>query len=114
MLTAPSSRAALEMLFDAAPEEAMRTIATAAVREPSLGSGWESTGPGIPALRGTVVLAAGEGSPAVQTVRLQRYATTPFAVTVTGVVVDAVSYTHLRAHETRHDLVCRLLLEKKQ
>src|SRR5450756_2366958 len=30
------------------------------------------------------------------------------------VVVDmeAVSYTHLRAHETRHDLVCRLLLEK--
>src|SRR5450756_1391442 len=25
----------------------------------------------------------------------------------------AVSYTHLRAHETRHDLVCRLLLEKK-
>src|SRR5659263_263908 len=28
--------------------------------------------------------------------------------------VDAVSYTHLRAHETRHDLVCRLLLEKKK
>src|SRR5450756_1990086 len=25
--------------------------------------------------------------------------------------VIAVSYTHLRAHETRHDLVCRLLLE---
>ena len=25
-----------------------------------------------------------------------------------------VSYTHLRAHETRHDLVCRLLLEKKK
>src|SRR5450759_4527609 len=23
---------------------------------------------------------------------------------------EAVSYTHLRAHETRHDLVCRLLL----
>src|SRR5665648_1136346 len=27
---------------------------------------------------------------------------------------SAVSYTHLRAHETRHDLVCRLLLEKKK
>src|SRR5450756_76099 len=26
----------------------------------------------------------------------------------------AVSYTHLRAHETRHDIVCRLLLEKKK
>ena len=25
-----------------------------------------------------------------------------------------VSYTHLRAHETRHDLVCRLLLYKKK
>ena len=26
---------------------------------------------------------------------------------------EAVSYTHLRAHETVLDLVCRLLLEKK-
>ena len=26
----------------------------------------------------------------------------------------SVSYTHLRAHETREDLVCRLLLEKKR
>src|SRR5665648_303148 len=26
----------------------------------------------------------------------------------------SVSYTHLRAHETRHDLVCRLLLDKKK
>src|SRR5450756_2118800 len=25
-----------------------------------------------------------------------------------------VTYTHLRAHETRHDLVCRLLLEKQK
>src|SRR5450756_760127 len=24
--------------------------------------------------------------------------------------VEPVSYTHLRAHETRHDIVCRLLL----
>ena len=29
-------------------------------------------------------------------------------------VVIAVSYTHLRAHETVLDLVCRLLLEKKK
>src|SRR5428012_5021 len=28
--------------------------------------------------------------------------------------IPPVSYTHLRAHETRHDLVCRLLLEKKK
>ena len=28
--------------------------------------------------------------------------------------VNSVSYTHLRAHETRSNLVCRLLLEKKK
>eukprot|EP01017_Pseudomicrothorax_dubius_P034652 TRINITY_DN4775_c0_g1_i11.p1 TRINITY_DN4775_c0_g1~~TRINITY_DN4775_c0_g1_i11.p1 ORF type:complete len:104 (-),score=9.07 TRINITY_DN4775_c0_g1_i11:13-324(-) len=28
--------------------------------------------------------------------------------------VDTVSYTHLRAHETGRNLVCRLLLEKKK
>ena len=28
--------------------------------------------------------------------------------------IQAVSYTHLRAHETCADLVCRLLLEKKK
>ena len=36
---------------------------------------------------------------------------------LTGWGVDtslAVSYTHLRAHETVLDLVCRLLLEKKK
>src|SRR5665648_1145479 len=33
---------------------------------------------------------------------------------VTKEIFAPVSYTHLRAHETRHDLVCRLLLEKKK
>ena len=28
--------------------------------------------------------------------------------------LDSVSYTHLRAHETVLDIVCRLLLEKKK
>ena len=31
-----------------------------------------------------------------------------------GFSIDAVSYTHLRAHETDSYLVCRLLLEKKK
>src|SRR5674476_730400 len=30
-----------------------------------------------------------------------------------GEVLGPVSYTHLRAHETGRNLVCRLLLEKK-
>ena len=44
----------------------------------------------------------------------------PSAIISAGVVLLAmltsrpVSYTHLRAHETVLDLVCRLLLEKKQ
>eukprot|EP00656_Telonema_subtile_P033667 TRINITY_DN3745_c0_g1_i19.p2 TRINITY_DN3745_c0_g1~~TRINITY_DN3745_c0_g1_i19.p2 ORF type:complete len:109 (-),score=18.26 TRINITY_DN3745_c0_g1_i19:6-332(-) len=33
---------------------------------------------------------------------------------ISGPVAKAVSYTHLRAHETVLDLVCRLLLEKKK
>src|SRR5450756_2993412 len=41
-----------------------------------------------------------------------KYQITSGSVTLDG--ADAVSYTHLRAHETRHDLVCRLLLEKKK
>ena len=35
-------------------------------------------------------------------------------VELLGYSYEAVSYTHLRAHETVLDLVCRLLLEKKK
>ena len=35
-------------------------------------------------------------------------------VAALGAGLAAVSYTHLRAHETVLDLVCRLLLEKKK
>ena len=42
------------------------------------------------------------------------YALNGFSVSVEADISGAVSYTHLRAHETRHDLVCRLLLEKKK
>ena len=33
---------------------------------------------------------------------------------ILGTTSGAVSYTHLRAHETGRNLVCRLLLEKKK
>src|SRR5450759_5656100 len=36
----------------------------------------------------------------------------PAPTQVPSTNLGPVSYTHLRAHETRHDLVCRLLLEK--
>ena len=34
-------------------------------------------------------------------------------VTISNYLVTPVSYTHLRAHETVLDIVCRLLLDKK-
>ena len=37
-----------------------------------------------------------------------------YRVHTSGQGVGSVSYTHLRAHETVLDLVCRLLLEKKK
>ena len=39
---------------------------------------------------------------------------TDFSEKTATIFLTSVSYTHLRAHETRHDLVCRLLLEKKK
>ena len=53
--------------------------------------------------------------PRAQVTRTPSWATPPKLVV--GIVVDQmrpVSYTHLRAHETVLDLVCRLLLEKKK
>src|SRR5450759_5753024 len=38
--------------------------------------------------------------------------TLPDGINASRLIAYPVSYTHLRAHETRHDLVCRLLLEK--
>ena len=35
-------------------------------------------------------------------------------IIVKGLTFSPVSYTHLRAHETGRNLVCRLLLEKKK
>src|SRR5450756_2803506 len=46
--------------------------------------------------------------------KFSTYATWWIRQAVTRAIADPVSYTHLRAHETRHDLVCRLLLEKKK
>src|SRR5678815_565603 len=39
---------------------------------------------------------------------------TAVSTVATGPTTRAVSYTHLRAHETPEHLVCRLLLEKKK
>src|SRR5450756_1338037 len=40
--------------------------------------------------------------------------TIPISTAQVAAPMEPVSYTHLRAHETRHDIVCRLLLEKKK
>ena len=48
------------------------------------------------------------------TLTLNAVATDNCGVASIAYSINAVSYTHLRAHETVLDLVCRLLLEKKQ
>ena len=60
-------------------------------------------GDGVSSGTKTIVVSVIEGS-------------SPFYLTGTGnaSILVTVSYTHLRAHETREDLVCRLLLEKKK
>src|SRR5678816_1644182 len=56
--------------------------------------------------------AAAQG---VQMLCMQEVFTTPyFCAEQQTRWYEAVSYTHLRAHETPEHLVCRLLLEKKK
>src|SRR5450756_1996215 len=73
-----------------------RDVRLAAGLDPDTPSLTGHRAPGMPILRGV-----GEHLP---------FANGSFDLVV---CVWAVSYTHLRAHETRHDLVCRLVLEKK-
>eukprot|EP00657_Telonema_sp_P-1_P004630 TRINITY_DN20806_c0_g1_i1.p1 TRINITY_DN20806_c0_g1~~TRINITY_DN20806_c0_g1_i1.p1 ORF type:complete len:113 (+),score=66.22 TRINITY_DN20806_c0_g1_i1:37-375(+) len=51
--------------------------------------------------------SAEQGAPERESVELR-------CIVLLGELPEAVSYTHLRAHETVLDLVCRLLLEKKK
>src|SRR5450756_172046 len=60
--------------------------------------GWS---PDLESINGVIVFDGSLVPPCIGVVK------TPVALHI-----KAVSYTHLRAHETRHDLVCRLLLEK--
>ena len=56
----------------------------------------------------TAAVAEGRGVPT-----LVEFFSTALAERLVSEGVRPVSYTHLRAHETVLDLVCRLLLEKK-
>ena len=53
----------------------------------------------------------GSNSPAEMSLTIEAPLLTAFFATS---LLKAVSYTHLRAHETPEHLVCRLLLEKKK
>src|SRR5450756_3053026 len=70
-----------------------------------------------PSSRLSVVSMSSAYSPRRPVVELMRSSSTMYFLSSAGEILPAatpVSYTHLRAHETRHDLVCRLLLEKKK
>lgn len=88
MMRTGSSRSALELLFGTDADVAMETVARALVREPRFGAGWESVGPDITPTRGTTDMAVGGGDTLESTFPLQRYATAPATVDVSGAVVD--------------------------
>src|SRR5665648_149749 len=52
------------------------------------------------------------GSPTIVSAGNPLFKSVSTVIKFDSIPYKAVSYTHLRAHETRHDLVCRLLLEK--
>ena len=54
--------------------------------------------------------------PEVETVRrtLKNFVLNKKIISIDVLYPNTVSYTHLRAHETGRNLVCRLLLEKKK
>src|SRR5665648_276861 len=60
---------------------------------------------------GLEILEMTKYSTAIGDLLLCRVAESGYVQIAGPVNTVAVSYTHLRAHETRHDLVCRLLLE---
>ena len=68
-------------------------------------AGGVSLGPEHPIMTVNIALAVAIGARLLPRVNRMEWTILASAGTV--------SYTHLRAHETRHDLVCRLLLEKK-
>ena len=61
-----------------------------------------------------VLLVNGKKVKAKQTLSLTDNVIVDFWEDAQLVDLPAVSYTHLRAHETGRNLVCRLLLEKKK
>src|SRR5450756_57123 len=65
---------------------------------------------GTPTMGGLMILSGLVVSTLLWANPANPYVWIVLAVTL-GFGFVAVSYTHLRAHETRHDLVCRLLLE---
>src|SRR5450756_2229634 len=75
-----------------------------------------STQRSLASARSRAVSAAGSGAgaPSVALSASLRLKDTTVPITCCERCIGSVSYTHLRAHETRHDLVCRLLLEKKK
>src|SRR5450756_2141730 len=72
-----------------------------------LGCGWHGNQQNASRCDSALIVAVGAFGPLAR--HPQSAAQRSTDVTKLTQPTDSVSYTHLRAHETRHDLVCRLL-----
>ena len=80
LLQADGSAAGLELLFERPREEALTAIARRLVREPEVGPAWESSGPRITAVRGTVGIDVVNGASMDDVVSILPFATAPYTV----------------------------------
>jgi len=94
LMRADGTAAGLELLFERPREDALTAIARRLVREPQVGPAWESSGPRITAVRGTVGIDVVNGASMDEVVSIPPFATAPYTVGVNAAseVVDVTVF----------------------
>lgn len=94
LLQAEGTAAGLELLFERSWGEALTAVARRLVREPRVGPAWESSGPHITAVRGTVGIDVMSGASMDDVVTILPFATAPYTVGIDAAseVVDVTVF----------------------
>lgn len=84
LLQADDASTGIELLFDRPPDDALTAVARRLVREPSVGRGWESNGPGITATQGSRGIYVADGSAITDEVTILPFASAGYVLGVDG------------------------------